>query len=222
LIAPTGVRTRIKICCIADAGEARLALHHGAAALGLVSAMPSGPGVISLATAAQVVTAVGPEVDTFLLSAATGAEALIAQQRRTGATTLQVVDRVGPGVFAEVRAALPEVRLVGVVHVLGEAAVSEARALAPLVDAVLLDSGDPTQPVKTLGGTGRTHDWALSRAIVDALSVPVWLAGGLRPDNAAAAIDAVRPHGLDLCSGVRTGGALDPVKLARFMAAVCG
>ena len=73
--------------------------------------------------------------------------------------------------------------------------------------------------VAELGGTGRAHDWDISRRLVAASPVPVLLAGGLKPDNAAAAIETVRPFGLDVCSGVRTDGALDATKLTALVVA---
>jgi phosphoribosylanthranilate isomerase len=118
------------------------------------------------------------------------------------------------------RTTLPDVSLVQVIHVRDEASVTEAAAAAETAGALLLDSGDPSRPVKELGGTGRTHDWALSALIVEASPVPVFLAGGLGPENVGAAIRAVKPYGVDLCSGVRTEGALDVEKLRRFVAAV--
>ena len=89
-----------------------------------------------------------------------------------------------------------------------------------MVDAWRLDSGNRTLPVKELGGTGRTHDWGLSARIVAEAGVPVFLAGGLCAGNVGQAIRSVRPYGVDLCSGVRTGDALDERKLLAFMEAV--
>jgi phosphoribosylanthranilate isomerase len=86
-------------------------------------------------------------------------------------------------------------------------------------DALLLDSGNPSLRVKELGGTGRVHDWTISRRICADAGVPVFLAGGLGPGNVAEALRAVGATGVDICSGVRTDGALDRAKLARFIAA---
>jgi phosphoribosylanthranilate isomerase len=210
----------VKICCIASIEEARLALAAGAGALGLVSIMPSGPGVIDDERIAEIAAAVHP-ADTFLLTAHTDAEAIAAQQRAAGTTTLQLVDQVPHAELRRLRKLRPGVRLVQVVHVLGQESVDEAAAAAPWVDAILLDSGNPNAAVKELGGTGRVHDWALSRCIRDTLApLPVFLAGGLRADNVAEAMCSVRPHGLDLCSSVRHQGRLDPARLAAVMAAV--
>ena len=213
-------RTRIKICCIASLAEARLAVASGADALGLVGAMPSGPGGIDDELIAQIAASVGPPVATFLLTSETGADGIIAHARRCRANVLQLVDQVAAQDYPRVRDALPGVKLVQVVHVTGPESVGEAEAAAPHVDALLLDSGDPKAAVRLLGGTGRTHDWSISRHIVDAVDAPVFLAGGLRPDNVARAIREVGPFGVDLCTGVRTDGRLDPVKLRAFVDAV--
>lgn len=213
----------VKICCIADVAEARLAIAAGAGALGLVSAMPSGPGVIDDATVAAVAADVArhaPAVRTFLLTARTDAEAIAEQHAAAGTTTLQLVDHVPHAELQRLRRLRPGVEIVQVIHVTGEASVDEALAAAPFVDALLLDSGNPALAVKELGGTGRVHDWRLSRRIRDAVHpLPLFLAGGLHPGNVAEAIAGVRPHGLDLCSKVRTDGHLDAAKLQEFMAA---
>ena len=212
--------TKVKVCCIASREEAVLAIRHGAHAIGLVSAMPSGPGPIPEDRIAEIAAAVRPPTRTFLLTSLQSAEGIVAQHRRLRTMTIQIVDHLVEGHYREIRDALPGVELVQVIHVHGPESVDEALAVAPQVDALLLDSGNQRLAVKELGGTGRTHDWSVSRRISDEAGVPVYLAGGLRPDNAAAAIAAVRPFALDLCSGVRTDGNLDEAKLAAFMAAV--
>ncbi len=200
--------------------EARLAIRHGASALGLVSAMPSGPGVIAEELIAEIAATVPPPIATFLLTSKLSAEEIITQQRRCRTNTLQLCDRVASGAHAELRRALPGIALVQVIHITGEESIAEALAVAPQVDALLLDSGNQSLAVKELGGTGRVHNWEISRQIVARSPVPVFLAGGLRPENAARAIREVNPFGLDLCSGVRTNGVLDEAKLAAFFAAV--
>jgi phosphoribosylanthranilate isomerase len=117
------------------------------------------------------------------------------------------------------RDALPGVSIVQVVHVTGPESVDEAIDIAPHVDAILLDSGNQSLPIKELGGTGRTHDWTLSRKIRKAIEAPLFLAGGLNPSNVAAAIREVQPFGIDVCSGLRTEGILDRRKLREFFAA---
>lgn len=210
----------VKVCCISSLEEARLAVSLGASALGLVAAMPSGPGVIDEALIAEIAAGVPPPVASFLLTSEVTAAAIAAQHARCRTSTLQLVDAVAGRELTELRERLPGIRLVQVIHVQGEDAVREAAAVAPLVDALLLDSGNPTLAVKQLGGTGRTHDWDLSARIVREVDRPVFLAGGLREDNVAEAIERVRPHGLDLCSSVREGGRLSAGRLGAFMRAV--
>ena len=214
------MRPRVKICCMGSVAEMRLAVRYGAAAVGLVSAMPSGPGVIADELIAEVAAQVPPGVASFLLTCKTDAEEIIAQQRRLRPNTLQLCDRLERGTHRELRAALPDVALVQVIHVQTEASVEEALSIAPEVDALLLDSGNQQLVVKELGGTGRTHDWQLSRRIVEQAGKPVFLAGGLKSENVRAAIAQVGPLGLDVCSGVRTDGRLDERKLAALFAQI--
>jgi phosphoribosylanthranilate isomerase len=212
------MRPRVKICCIAGVEEMRAAVECGASAIGLVSEMPSGPGVIAEELIAEIAVRVPPAVATFLLTCKQDAASIIEQQRRCRVNTLQLCDHVPLEVYAELRAALPGVSLVQVVHVTGEESFDEAMEAARHVDALLLDSGNQRLVVKELGGTGRTHDWRVSRCVVKASPVPVFLAGGLRPENVAEAVATVRPFGLDVCGGVRTEGRLDAEKLKRFFA----
>lgn len=213
------VRPRIKICCIADTEEAKLAIEYGASALGLVAEMPSGPGPIPDKKIAEIAVFVPPPVATFLLTSQTTALGIIEHHRRTLTNTIQIVDELEERAYREIRDALPGIKLVQVIHVVGERSIDEAIELAEFVDAVLLDSGDPALAVKELGGTGRRHDWSLSRRIVESIDRPVFLAGGLNAGNAREAIETVQPFGLDICSGVRTGGKLDPLKLEHFFRA---
>ncbi|HEU4561538.1 MAG TPA: phosphoribosylanthranilate isomerase [Longimicrobium sp.] len=212
-------RPRIKVCCISSVAEAWTAIRAGASALGLVSAMPSGPGVIADHAIADIAARVPPGIATFLLTSVTDAETIIRQQRAARVNTLQLVDEVEPAVLRELRNALPGIAIVQVIHVRGAESVDEARRVAPHVHAILLDSGNPAAAVKELGGTGRVHDWEVSAAIRQAVDVPVWLAGGLRAENVGEAVRRVSPFGLDICSGVRTDGQLDAEKLAAFIRA---
>jgi len=209
----------VKICCIASEAEARMAVARGVSAIGLVSAMPSGPGVISEQQIALIAQSVPASTATFLLTSRQTARDIIRQHGLCRTTAIQLVDEVPHQDLRELRRLLPGVRLVQVIHVVGEESVTQAQAVAPLVDALLLDSGNPALRVKELGGTGRTHDWTLSQRICRGSPVPVLLAGGLNPSNVGTALQAVAPYGVDICSGVRSNGHLDADKLDRFMAA---
>jgi phosphoribosylanthranilate isomerase len=211
---------RVKICCIASVEEAAMAVDAGASALGLVSRMPSGPGVISDEQIAEIAATVPPAIGTFLLTSRQSVEEVIAQQRFCRTNTIQICDHLTHGTHRDLKQALPGISVVQVIHVTGPESIEEAVIVASHIDAILLDSGNQKLAVKELGGTGRTHDWALSRTIRERIGVPLFLAGGLTPENVGQAIEEVGPFGLDVCSGVRTEGKLDAAKLKRFFATI--
>lgn len=211
---------RVKICCIASIEEAQLAIRRGASAVGLVSEMPSGPGPIPDARIAAIARTIPPGVSSFLLTCKLDAASIILQQRALRTTALQLVDSVPADVYRSLRDSLPGISLVQVIHVRDRSAVEEAIRYAPHVDAILLDSGNQTLAVKELGGTGRVHDWTISRKIRESIGVPMYLAGGLTAGNVREAIETVSPFGVDVCSGVRTNGCLDERKLGEFFDAV--
>jgi phosphoribosylanthranilate isomerase len=216
-------RVRVKICCIASRREADLAVAAGADLIGLVGIMPSGPGPIPDVAIAEIAAAAPPGVASVLLTAETEPEPLAAHALRCRPSAVQIVDRPKAGAVDALRAALPGVRVIQVIHVEDDRALDQAQAAArgrERPDALLLDSGRPEAETREFGGTGRVHDWTLSRRIVEASPLPVFLAGGLRPDNVAMALRRVRPYGLDLCTGVRSKGKLDAGKLGAFMAAI--
>jgi phosphoribosylanthranilate isomerase len=217
VLEPT-LNPRVKVCCISNIAEARLALRLGADALGLVSRMPSGPGVIEESVIAEIAAITPPSIGSFLLTSELDVNSIVTQQRRCRVNTIQIVDRLERGSFEDLRGALPGVSIVQVIHVTGDESIDEACRVAELgIDALLLDSGNQRLPVKVLGGTGRTHDWTLSRKIRESVRVPLFLAGGLKVENVARAIEEVQPFGVDVCSGLRTNGQLDESKLSAFM-----
>jgi len=213
-------KIRVKICCIQDVEEANMALRYGASALGLVSKMPSGPGPLPEERIAEIAATIPQGIDTFLLTSKQDPEDIIAQQRRTGVNTLQIVDVFPIEGYSILRRSLHEVKIVQVIHVRDAASIEEAKRISEHVHALLLDSGNPNLPTKELGGTGRIHDWEISRKIREAVDIPVYLAGGLSGSNVAKAIALVEPFGVDVCSGVRTNGKLDEAKLASFFRGV--
>jgi len=214
------MRTRIKICCIASVAEAKLAIRYGADALGLVGRMPSGPGPIEDELIASIAKQIHPPLASFLLTCEQSASAIIAHARRTGTNTVQIVDELSEGSYQDIRDALPYLKLVQVIHVTDEENIAEATRRATHVDALLLDSGNPKAAIKTLGGTGKVHNWQISSEIVRSVNIPVFLAGGLNAGNVAEAIRIVQPFGVDICSGVRTEGKLDEGKLRDFVRSV--
>jgi len=214
------MKVRIKICCISTISEALLAIETGADAIGLVARMPSGPGPIPDELIREIAQEVPPPVATFLLTSETSASEIIKHHLRTNTNTIQIVDLLSDGTYNQIKEALPSVKIVQVIHVINQNSVDLAVSLSESIDALLLDSGNPNLVIKELGGTGRVHDWKLSRQIRDNAKCPVILAGGLNPDNVRQAVEAVHPYAVDVCSGVRTDGRLDKNKLSDFITSV--
>ncbi len=209
---------QVKVCCIQNEEELLVAYEAGVRFAGLVGPMPSGPGTISEEAIARIAAEAPPDMTTVLLTAREDAVSIVAHVREAGAKAVQIVRPVTSAVRHDVRRSLPNTPIFQVVHVEGPHSVDGARAALVGADYLLLDSGRPDAEVAELGGTGRTHDWESSARIVGSTSVPVFLAGGLGPDNVAGAVEAVRPYGVDVCSGLRgLDGRLDPERLMNFM-----
>lgn len=209
-------KPRVKICCIASIEEAWLAIKYGASAIGLVSEMPSGPGPISEDLIAKIAKIVPPGVSSFLLTSKQEPSEIIAQHKKCRTNVIQLVDRLKIGDYLELREAMPGIGLVQVVHVVNEGSIDEVLTVAPFVDGILLDSGNPDLTVKQLGGTGRTHNWNISKQIREKAKIPVFLAGGLDSKNIVEALMEVQPFAVDVCNGVRTKNKLDEGKLSAF------
>lgn len=213
-------KPRVKICCIKSINEATTAINFGASALGLVGKMPSGPGPIEDDLINEIARNVPPPIATFLLTSETTAEGIIAHHKRVNTSTIQIVDELAGRQYKKLREELPGIKLVQVIHVIDNNSVKEAIEISEMVDALLLDSGNPNLAIKELGGTGRKHDWNLSKEIRERISIPLFLAGGLNNNNVKQAIEYVQPFGVDLCSSVRTNGNLDERKLEEFFKAI--
>jgi len=194
------MKPRIKICCIKSIEEARTAIEFGASAVGFVGKMPSGPGPIPDELIKQIAMTVPPPVATFLLTSETSVEEIIKHHQRTNTNTIQIVDSLSSGTYFQLKTALPSVKIVQVIHIINEKSVDLALSISEHVDALLLDSGNPDLKIKELGGTGRVHDWKLSRKIRDNSRCPVFLAGGLKPENIRQAIEEVHPFAVDVCA----------------------
>ncbi len=214
------IHPSVKICCISSKEEAMLAIKHGASALGLVGEMPSGPGVISDVLIKEIAQIIPQGVDSFLLTSKTNALDIIKHHQTVNTNTIQIVDELREGKYQEIRDQLPTIKIVQVIHVIDEQSVEQAMKVAKHVDAILLDSGNLNLTVKELGGTGKVHNWDLSKTIREEINIPLYLAGGLNALNVKKAINYVQPFGIDLCSGVRTNGKLDEHKLKTFFEAI--
>jgi len=159
-------------------------------------------------------------ISTFLLTCKTNDKEIITQYKKCSTTHIQLVDNVETDAYKKLRNELLEVKIVQVIHVTGEESIGEAVGVSDFVDLILLDSGNQKLAVKELGGTGRTHNWSISKEIVENVNVPVFLAGGINSSNVSAAINEVKPYGMDICSGVRVNGKLDEALLKEFFTKV--
>ncbi|MBU1880864.1 phosphoribosylanthranilate isomerase [bacterium] len=196
----------IKICCIRSLEEAQLAAKYGAKYIGLVAWMPSGPGVITEEKIIEINDLAPRTVTPVLLTSEFDVDRIIKQVERTGVEAVQLVRQLPVFDRKKLRDELWDVEIFQVVHVLGEESIEEALKCAEFADKLLLDSGNPKSNI--LGGTGRTHNWAVSRKIVDQARIPVFLAGGLKAENIAKTIKHVQPAGVDVCSGIRRDNML--------------
>lgn len=195
-----------------------LAAALGVDALGLVAEMPSGPGPIPDRRIAAIARNIPPPIAPVLLTSRQTTADILDHVRQTGVSTVQIVRHVDPSTHQRLAHEAPWLRIIQVIHVEDGAALEMAEAYSHTAHALLLDSGRPAQEM--LGGVGRTHDWRLSRQIVQASPIAVFLAGGLNPGNVGEAIRTVRPFGVDVCSGLRSDGELDEAKLLAFTIAV--
>jgi len=214
------MRTRVKICCISSKDEAEVAIQAGADALGLVGAMPSGPGAIKDDAIQAIARDLPAGISAFLLTQECAADAIMDHVSRCHVTTVQIVNHIAARELRRLRELMPALRIVQVIHVEGTEALQLLEEYEEFAHSFLLDSGSPAASIPLLGGTGRIHDWSVSAEFVRRSRRPVFLAGGLSPSNVAEAIQLVRPYGLDICSGLRTDGRLDVRKLASYIAAI--
>lgn len=208
---------RVKICCISSLEEAKIAIDCGAHALGLVANMPSGPGVIPENLIAQIARYIPPPVTSVLLTSHRSCDDVVTQHNNCRTNAIQICDEIQIGNYNDLREALPGISLIQVIHVSGSESIVQAKNVAPFLDAILLDSGSKSANKIELGGTGRQHDWSVSAQICRQVDIPVFLAGGLNPDNVKTAIKTVQPFAVDVCSGVRTNNRLDEQKVSAFI-----
>jgi len=206
----------LKICGIQAASEAAAAAEAGATALGFLLGLTHWAGDETTPdAAATTIRTLPPHIEPVLVTHLLDEAAIADLARGIGARAIQVHDDLSPAGLRRLRALAPGLRLVKAVHVTGPEAAGKAAEYAGVADALLLDS----RTADRLGGTGRTHDWSLSREIVRASPVPVYLAGGLRPENVTEAIARVRPAGVDVNSGVEDeSGRKDTRKMRAFVA----
>ena len=213
---------RAKICGIRTEEDLKAAAESGADAVGfLLGQVHPSKDFILPGTAARLVRALPPWISPVIVTHLTEPEEILELSDRTGITTIQLHGGSTPGEVQKVRDALPPSgKVIVTLHLDQNTDFVVFKDFYPLADAFLIDSYD--EKTGRVGGTGKTNDWALAAKFVAESPLPVILAGGLNPENAAEAIRTVRPYGLDANSGLknRETGAIDPVRCRDFVSAI--
>ena len=208
---------RVQIAGVSTLEEAVALERAGADALGFTVRLPSGVhDGLTEAKARSIVAALPPFISSVAITYVDNAREAIDLCRYLGVCALQLHGEFATRDLELLRAALPHLKLIRAVHVTGPDAISLARALERRVDALILDTYDAESG--RAGATGKTHDWTISRQIVESVRVPVILAGGLTAENVAAAVQAVLPWGVDVHTGVEnTDGTRNLSKTRAFI-----
>ena len=207
---------RVKVCGLTREVDLRAAVDAGADAVGVVSDVSvDTPREVDAERARDLLATAPPFVATVLVTIVDDPDATVALANAVDPDVLQVHGDLDAAAVARLR----EESGVRVMPVVTCEDGDRARALDGVADAVLVDSESEAGG----GGTGRTHDWDATAAIVDTLDAPVVLAGGLTPDNVAEAVARVDPFAVDVASGVESaGGRKDHGALAAFVEAATG
>ena len=188
-----------QIYSIQTVEEALACAEAGADRVGVLVGVPGGkfPCAIHEDEAGRIFEALKGKAVRVLISVADNEEDILSQTERLKPDVLHLCANFeGDADFREkLRARMPEVKLMEAVGIVDESAIEDAKKKAAYADLLILDSVSKTVP--GVGAAGVTHDWSIDRAIVEAVDIPVILAGGLGPENVAEAIEAVRPDGVD-------------------------
>lgn len=211
-------RPRVQIAGISTLDDALACERAGADAIGFTIGLPTGPhNGLDEAGAAAIIRRLPPFITPVLITYRVTAAEVVPMCRAMGVSQVQLHAPADPAELEKMRAAIPGLKLILAVNVTGPEALDLARERAARADALILDTYDPA--TGRHGATGKTHDWSLSARIVEAVGVPVILAGGLTPANVAAAIRRVRPWGVDVHTGVeRPDGTTDHDLVRAFVA----
>lgn len=205
----------VKICGIRSIGDALAAAAAGADILGFHVELIGARTPLESENAGKIIAKLPAGVSSVMVTSITETDELIKLARATGATILQLYGDATPETILEVKKALP-VQIWKVLNLSDEGSIAEAKKYEGSADAIALDTLNKQTGV--LGGTGKTHDWNISRKIVESISIPVILAGGLNPENVAEAIKIVQPYGVDVNSGVSNpDGTKDIEKVKLFV-----
>lgn len=193
--------TRVKICGITNIKDALAAVSYGADEIGFhVGQVRGSRNIISKEKTAEIISQLPGSVVPVLVTTSSEPREIMRLAQETGVSAVQFHGDVSSDDVAFVKKEFPSFKMYKIIPVRDESAIIEARKYEKIADAVLLDTS--SKETGQVGGTGKTHDWEVSRKIVGSISLPVILAGGLNPENVAEAINKVRPYMVDVNSGV--------------------
>jgi len=207
-------RVRVKICGITREEDLAVAVAAGADAVGFLVGVPSSPRNLTLERAERLLRQVPIFVDSVVVMAPQNINGLVEICEGLKPTAIQIHGKKNFDA-SEIRERIKDTRLIKTVYVTKDALKETVIEDLKTFDAVLLDSFTKVQ----YGGTGRVHDWTLSRQIKEAVApLPVILAGGLKPENVKEAILTVQPYAVDVASGVELRPAVkDHEKIRAFV-----
>ncbi|MBI9104532.1 MAG: phosphoribosylanthranilate isomerase [Spirochaetales bacterium] len=182
--------------------EARAIIDAGVDHIGITPGENNLPGEISYKDAFEIFQAVKGEITRIAITVSTDIEEIIEMVKAVQPDILHICGpsstMMPPPALYELRRALPGIRIMQAISVGDRSAVDLCLKYQDAADIIILDTEVST--IGGIGASGETHDWSISKEIVDRCKLPVILAGGLSPDNVAAAIKAVRPWGVDSLS----------------------
>ena len=195
-----------------------MAAELGADAIGLlVGQKHHSPDFISATVARDISRALPPSVEAVLVTHVEDIDELERLLQQGEITTVQLHSEIAPSSVERLRGRVPYLKVFKSVSVISVDSVAYPEAFEQLVDGFVLDSVDVA--TDQVGGTGKTHDWSVSRQIVMRYpEIPIILAGGLNSENVRFAIECVRPFGVDVNSGTKAAdGFKDPRKMEAFI-----
>lgn len=217
--AAASIPVRAKLCGIRSRRDLEVALSAGADAVGFICGVTHrSDDALSEQAARELACLTPPYVSRVLVTHLQEAAAILGLAAFLEADTIQLHGLLEHATVAEVFAKAGR-RVTKAIHVTGPEALEEAERYLDACDALHLDS----RSADRLGGTGQVHDWSISRRIVELAyeraQLPVVLAGGLRPENVAKAIERTGAYAVDVNSGIEDEqGEKDSAKAAAFVA----
>lgn len=189
---------RTQIYTMQSVDEALAVIEQGVDHVGITPSDIGLPGEVDLATARAIVDAVGDTAVTVALSVESNLDAIETMVQAVRPDILHLCgleNTILPEGILELRARFPNLPIMQAISVSGPGSIDTALAYQEVVDYLILDTQSPE--IAGIGASGETHDWEISRKLVQQVRIPVILAGGLSPENVAEAIRAVRPWAVD-------------------------